>query len=436
MKSEHQSFKRVFVGPVEVAGVAQELSKGLQELGILAQVQLSVPHPFQYDHQPDPAWWIRIWQRLGAARNRLTREQFLRKVVAVVTHNLWGWLAFILALPRFDAFIFLYGQTFTNSRAELWLLRRSQRKIIFIYVGSDARPPYMDGGRFAGEVDDPLPAPYKLRSLVNDCKQQIRLHERYADYIVTSPATAHFFERPYINWFAMGLPKTLLADPVPPTATTVLRILHGPSHPLVKGTAHILSCIERLRAKGYAIELIKIQGMTHDHVLRELARCDFVVDQLYSDTPMAALATEAAFFAKPTVVGGYFTAEMQQSLAPEDTPPTLFVPPNEFEAAIERLICEPEWRHDLGLRAYRFVREHWNARAVAERYLKLLSDDVPAIWWCDPSNVNYLYGCGLPEDRTRRLVASLIQQYGSQALQLADKPMLEAAFCAFAKQDD
>lgn len=436
MKFGRESFRRVFVGPVEVAGVAQELSKGLQKLGISAQVQLAVPHPFQYGHQPDSAWWVRVWQRLGAARNRLSREQFLRKGMTVVAHNAWGWLAFLMAIFRFDAFIFLYGQTFTNSRIELWLLRCLHRKIIFIYVGSDARPPYMDGGRFAGEVNDPLPAPPKLRGLVANCKRQIRLHEQYANYIVTSPTTAHFFERPYINWFAMGLPKTLLAKPVPPTTSTTLRILHGPSHPLVKGTAHILACIARLRAKGYAIELIKIQGMTHDHVLRELAICDFVVDQLYSDTPMAALATEAAFFAKPAIVGGYFAAELHQALAPEDTPPSLFVPPHELESAIERLICQPEWRHELGLRAYRFVNEHWNARAVAERYLKLLNDDVPTAWWCDPRKVDYLYGCGLPAGRTRRLVASLLQHYGSEALQLADKPELQAAVCAFAKQND
>lgn len=424
------------MGPVEVAGVAQALCNGLRDLGVPVQVQLSVPHPFQYGHQTDSAWWIRVWQGLGAARNRLSREQFLRKGITVVAHNAWGCLAFLMAAFRFDAFIFLYGQTFTNSHLELWLLRRLRRKIIFIYLGSDARPPYMDGGRFAGEIDDPLPAPHQLRGLVANCKRQIRLHERYANYIVTSPATAHFFERPYINWFAMGLPKTLLTPPAPPTTNTALRILHGPSHPLVKGTAHILACIERLRAKGYAIELIKIQGMTHDHVLRELATCDFVVDQLYSDTPMAALATEAAFFAKPAVVGGYFAAGLDQALAPEDTPPSLFVLPHELECAIERLICQPEWRHALGLRAYHFVNEHWNARAVAQRYLKLLNDDVPAAWWCDPHKVDYLYGCGLPKERTQRLVSSLLQQYGSEALQLADKPLLESALCAFAKQDD
>lgn len=428
--------KRVFVGPVEVSGIAQGLAEGLHALGVPVEVQLSVPHPFQYSDQPPDSLLLRVWQWLGAARNRLTRQQFIRKVLAVVSHNLWGWLPFMAALFRFDAFIFLFGQTFTNTALELWLLRRLRRKIVFIYLGSDARPPYMDGGRFAGQVEDPLPSPQLLHKLVQNCKRQIRCHEHYANYIVNAPATAQFFQQRYINWFAMGLPKTLNMPPPPASDNRPVRILHSPSQPLVKGTPDILACIERLQAQGHAIELVKIQDMPHSHVLQELADCDFVVDQLYSDTPLAGLATEAAFFGKPAVVGGYFAAQMGQYLAAEDTPPSLFVPPEALEDTIVQLITQPAWRHELGLGAQAFVNEHWNARAVAARYLRLLQDDVPAAWWCDPQAVQYTQGCGLPAARTQRLVTSLLQQYGKAALGVADKPQLEATLCALADCDD
>lgn len=393
---------------------------------------LSVAHPFKYEQASAP-WLLRMWQRLGAARAATRRENLLRKLLLVAAHDLWGWLVLARVLFRFDAFLFVYGQTITNSHFELWLLKKLGKKLIFIYVGSDSRPPYIDGGSFPGEVTDAIPRPEALLAVTRRCKRRLRLHETYGDYLVNSPATAHFHQRPYINWFAMGIPKTLallLAEAAPRTAS--VRILHGPSNPLVKGSAIILAVIERLREKGYPIELVKIEGMPNERVLRELAQCDFVVDQLYSDTPLAAFATEAAFFAKPAVVGGYFASQVADYLAADDIPPSLFVPPEELEAAVERLIRDPALRRELGEKARQFVATRWSTRAVAERYWRLLNDDVPDHWWCDPRAVRYVEGCGMPRGRAQRLIGALVDRFGAQALQVSDKPELEAALVALA----
>ena len=364
----------------------------------------------------------------------------MRKLLLVVVHNLWGWFVLANVVASFDAFIYIYGQTITNSTFELWLLKRMKKKIVFIYTGSDSRPPYMDGGWFPGLVADDLPPRSTLLRVVRRCKRRISLHERYADYMISSPATTHFHERPYINWFAMGIPRNLPNSPSALSSITAnhgpVRILHSPSNPLVKGTSAIVAVVANLRRKGYSIELVKLQGMPNDVVLRELTQCDFVVDQLYADTPLAAFATEAAFFGKPAVVGGYFANSVMNCLALNDLPPSMFVLPDELESAIERLIVDSDFRGELGERARQFVSSHWSLSGVALRYLRLLNDDVPFEWWCDPRSVNYLGGCGLPLGRTRRLVGLLIEGFGPSALQVQDKPQLEAALVKFAQNQE
>ena len=175
-----------------------------------------------------------------------------------------------------------------------------------------------------------------------------------------------------------------------------------------------------------------IEGMPYELVLRELSACDFVVDQLYSDTPLAVFATEAAFAGKPAVVGGYFAREVASYLQPQDRPPSLFVMPAHIEAAIERLIIDRAFRLELGAKARRFVTTHWTAKAVAERYLKLLSDDIPENWWFDPGHVRYVRGCGMPQAHASRLVRELIERFGVSSLQVADKQELEQAFIRLA----
>lgn len=435
MSSAKRKPIRVFVGPVEISGIAEGLVEGLRASQANAQVVFSFAHPFKYgDHSR--SWIVDIWQRIGALRSATTRDNLIRKSLLVVAHNLWGWLVFMHNFSRFDAFIFLFGQTFTDTAFELWLLKKLGKKIIFVYVGSDARPPYMDGGLFPGGVNDDLPCPQTLLKSVQRCKAKIRLHERYANYLINSPAAAHFHERPYINWFSLGIPKQLPEIPNIARLNTdeheTIRVLHAPSHPLVKGTSEIIEMFDRLRRKGHAIELIKIQGIPNEIVLQELSRCDFIVDQLFADTPMAAFATEAALFGKPAVVGGYFAGMIDEFLDKADVPPSLYVEPQDIEMAIERLILDKEFRLQLGEQARHFVLTRWSPKDVAGRYLQLLNDEIPSDWWCDPAKVRYLSGCGLPKGRSKRLVRLLLKHFGSRSLQVEGKPQLERDLMEFA----
>jgi hypothetical protein len=432
MKKAESAQWKIFIGPVEIAGIAGGLVSGFSKLGIYAEANFSYPYPFQ--SIPIVSHWIfNVWQLLGAARAHTSKSNLVRKAALVLLHNTWGWLIFIRSLPRFNAFFFLGGQTITNSNLELWFLKCLRKKIIFIYTGSDSRPPYIDGGRFP--VSSSRPSAKYLNTLTRRCKKKLGLHEKFADYLVNSPASAQFHERYYINWFALGIPKlinsSVFYDKKPQDS---VRIVHSPSNSGVKGTSVIIATLDRLRDKGYLIDWINIQGKPNSVVLDELSRCDFVIDQLYSDTPLATFATEAAFFGKPAVVGGFFASDVSSTIQADEIPPSLFVLPEFIELAIERMIIDNSFRCELGQKAKQFVESKWAVELVAGRYLKLLENEIPDDWWRNPKDVSYVGGCGMPLSHAQLLISDLIKKFGVSALQVSDKPKLEQAFVSLASE--
>lgn len=422
---------RILIGPVEVAGVAKGLAKGLAALGVDTQVVLSIKHPFAYGNEKK-GFLLTSWQFLGRLR-AAPAQSFLRKAFAVVLHKAWGFLVLLWALRTFDAFLFLYGQTLTDTKFELVILRRLGKKIVFVNVGSDFRPPYMDGS--VSPPTDTAPNIARIAKLARKMKRKILLHEQFADFIVSSPSSAHFHQRPLINWFSMGVPATFDSQPLhEPAPSARLRILHSPSNPVAKGSQTICTVIEQLIDEGAPLELICLQGVSNDEVLRQLQQCDFVVDQLYSDIPMAVFGSEAARFAKPCIVGGYLANDVNSYISKQDVPPSLYVLPEHLREAIEQLVVDTDLRRDLGRRAWEFVAQRWACKAVAERYLKLLKGQPQPDWWFDPANITYVGGCGTPLSHTARLLAMLIDRYGKQVLQVSDKPKLEQALVKLASQ--
>ena len=64
----------------------------------------------------------------------------------------------------------------------------------------------------------------------------------------------------------------------------------------------------------------------------------FEIDQVYCDTPMAGFATEAAWFGKPAVVGGYGFDYLKTYVPEGMWPPSKTCHPDKIENAIESLI--------------------------------------------------------------------------------------------------
>lgn len=422
--------RRVCIGPHEVAGVAAGLAAGLRSIGVGADAVLGAEHRFGYATDGPHGVVRRFWHRLGTWRRQVPATRVWAKVMAVLLHRSVGWVVLLRVLWRYDAFVFLFGETFTNTAFELRLMRWLGRRTVMIFLGSEARPPAIDGGLFPydRDIDGATLARATRRQ-----RERVQRIESLVGLCINAPATAQFHRRKVVDWFALGIPRTVPPHPPMGRGEGPLRLLHSPSNRALKGSDAIDAMVRRLREQGLPIEWITLENVPNERVHAEIARADIVLDQLYSDTPMAAFATEAAALGRPVLVGSYF-AEYGVLNDALPIPPTIFVAPSDFEAELQRLVADPEACHALGERGRVFVAAHWRPEAVARRLVRMLRGEIEPHWWLDPASIRYVHGCGLPVDVVAQRLRTLIEHGGRAALGVADKPGLEDAFVALAVQ--
>lgn len=429
---------KVLLGLTEIAGYYVNLKKGFQEIGVNCEFINLTPHPFKYGGDDVPNSLVALLRYCGLKRVSTPRTSILPKVFWIGCEIFLRLVFFLWALLRYDVFIFGFHTSFLGFY-DLPILKLLNKKVIYMHHGSDSRPPYFDGfvmvpGKGIGIK--------KCISLTKKKKRNVQIIDKYADVIINYPPMAHFHQRGFVLGLVVGLPFSLdkarmhgYNNKDNGLDGSTVRILHSPSDPEAKGTAIIHQVIERLKQKGYQIDFIEIIGQPNEVVLYELSRCDFIVDQLYSDTPMAGFATEAAFFGKPAVVGGYYSKMIRDDIPVNAIPPSLFCHPDEIESGIEKMIVDVDYRTKLGIEAHKFVIENWSAKKVAEKYLRIINGDIPSEWLYDPNRIKYVHGAGLPEQRVKEIIREMVRIGTKDALQLQDKAALEKMMLDFINSD-
>lgn len=407
---------RISIGPGEIAGYCANLKSGFDALGIESEHFLLSPSKFGYTehgHFLDKASKTSLKLR----SHRFPPIRLLGFLYAVLIRL----AVCIYAAARCNVFIYTGGCSFFEF-LELPILKALNKKIIVIFLGSDARPPIFSGRHLddEGGLVDPHAAFVETRKI----RRNIRLIERYADHIINHTATDQFFTREYIRLAHIGLPIRMIEQPPAVAARSAIKIVHAPSRPIAKGTPVFRKAISDLRAEGYDIDFVELIGVSNQKVLEEIASCDFILDELYSDTPMAMFATEAAMLGKPTIVGGHYASDFAHHNADVRHPPTMFVEPAEIKEAIRRLIDDQELRLSLGARAQDFIREHWNSAAVAERFLAIIEGRADSSWTSHPGKTGYLWGWGLSKEAWHRQVRQYVEHNGFDALLLGHNRLL------------
>jgi hypothetical protein len=421
------SRRSIFIGLSEVAGYNFSLKQGFDEIGVRASFYDLGDHPFVYSSSAVRNPYIGLIKvlnrRAGSASHALPKYLFLLAYFASIVP------LFVWALCRFDTFIFSFAQSFLRFH-DLPILKFFGKKIIFVFLGSDSRPPYLNrkfhnNGRLAETI-----------KLTQQIKKNISRIEGCADVIVNHPPTSQFHQKKFVQFLKIGIPTAFgFADAAPTSVPGALvRILHAPSYIEGKGTDRIRLAIASLQAKGFPIVYTEIINRPNVEVLAALKACDFVVDELYSDTYMARFAAEAAFFGKPSIVGSYASAADMGDLCSADIPPLHHCHPDEVERSIERLVSDVAYRTELGRQAHDFVLTQWSPKAVATRFMVLVSGDIPAAWLADPQQIRYLHGWGAPSGIAQTALSQYLAAAGPGGLELDDKPVLKDLLIKFAAE--
>lgn len=412
----------VLVGMGETAGFCTQLTEGLRALGCRAEHLDLIPNPLGYSTNPSrPA--VRLARALARRRGRPGR---LSAVWRTAHRLVLGWL-FVHGVIRYDAFVFRAGDSFFALR-DLPLLRRLGKRVVVVFFGTDSRPSYLNGAEIEAGIDGEAAARATRAKL-----RLVRRIEASASDIVCHVLSAQLHRRPAIAFLEIGIPRSIPEDvPEVDQSDGPVRVLHAPSRSVGKGTELIRAAVERIRKRGVGIELTVLTGRSNAEVLAAIDHADFVVDQLYSDTPMAGFAAEAAARGRPALVGGYGWDELRRHTSPNALPPSALCSPDEFEHLLERLATQQHLRRGLGRSARAFVSQRWAPTAVAERMLVVIDGAAPPSWRFDPASIAYACGVGMSEAATASAVAAVLEAAGPDGLGVADKPLLERRLIALA----
>jgi hypothetical protein len=172
---------------------------------------------------------------------------------------------------------FMYA--LSESGWELPILKRLGRKLVVHFRGCEAR----DRARnMALHPDcnicsdcDHAP-PICMTPLAAARRQQA--HD-YGDLtLVTTPDMLDF--NPRAQHFPFFAPEDVPRAQRGTAPGRPFKIVHVTNQPGIEGTRHISAAIERLKAKGFAIDLVWMHGQRHEAVLKELADADLAIGKM------------------------------------------------------------------------------------------------------------------------------------------------------------
>jgi len=416
---------RVFLGCSDIASFLPRLASALGHSDETSSCYLFTTsiHPYcvNPNRSDDPSYSI-VCKPLVSLLLSIQSRPLLRYLAAPVIALCWLLLRLLItfwAMIKIDAFLFVSGKSLLPFGLDARLFRVMGKRVVHIYLGTSSRPRFMGVRRDKSfETKDAKHWLGKLKRRISRQARRLRHHGKCADIVIDNPLCGQYHDRPFVSWFHVGFSSESRSDNTykqnRPLSASV-RIVHSPSVPAIKGSVEISEAIGTLKKEGYKIDFIQLTGVPRARVLEEIDRCDLVIDQLYSDTPLASFACEAAERSRMAVVGGYGWKELEQWMPP-GLPVQGLCHPTELKDKLRSLLDDRESISIIGRQAHEFITGYWSSREVARRMLAIFRGDIPEDWYCHPSTIQYFLGQGADKEHRLKIIRSLVDEYGMSVL--------------------
>ena len=112
-------------------------------------------------------------------------------------------------------------------------------------------------------------------------------------------------------------------------------------------------------------------------------------------------------------------------------PPSQICHPDEISNAIEELIIDRTKLTNLARQTQLFIKDKYNPKKVAMRFLNLIEGEISNDSWIDPMDVFYIEGGGQSRNLLKNNMLQLLKEYGVNSLCLSHRSDLEEAFLKF-----
>ena len=364
MHSFKQSIK-VLHAPSSTGGNPQALSRALRLLGVESRSLVVSQNYLAYQadivlHSPGRSMLLRELRRIWAIATELPRCDVVHYNAGTTIASAYA-VEFRLrdglrGLLRQAYAVYLRGL----QRMEIAYVRWLGKAVFVTYQGDDARQgdyclahyPITFASRVEPGYYSPASDAFKRTSIARLCGFASAVYSVNPDLLHVLPASARFV--PYGHVFLDEWTPAFSQDHAGP-----LRILHAPSHRLVKGTDLLLAALEELKADGYEFELLLVEGMSNAQAREIYTKADILVDQLFAGW-YGGLAVELMALGKPVLA--YIREEDRRHIDPQmhQELPIVQTTPDTVLAVLRRMLETP--RQDLvalGQRSRAYV-ERWH----------------------------------------------------------------------------
>ena len=173
-----------------------------------------------------------------------------------------------------------------------------------------------------------------------------------------------------------------------------------------KGSYEIENIINKLKS-NFDIELNIIKNLSNHQVKQKIKESDLVIDQIYSDVPLAGLASEAVSLNKPVIVCGYYSDFLKKDLKTDIIEKELYINPMKLQEKLIDFIINRKNFYDHYKKIYKKIRKKNNSLTVSRKYIDLINSSLEKQYFFDPNRISYYYGYGLSEHEIKSTFKNL-----------------------------
>lgn len=266
--------KKIYIGPSNFANLSGNLEKALCSVGFRADF-------IAWSHSADPFNYGQ--KKVFKVINNPSFKVFNINILYFINEYFIKPYYFLLALIKYDVFIFTKPSTFLLKNIDLKILAFFNKQVCTFYVGCSDRDMSYDS--------DPEYVCNTCYDIVkqNTCKCDNRDEKyfqanyffKYSDHIFGLPDTTNYLQiKSKVHLFKYPAPAIKIKA-VNKNFSGRLRISHLPSNPSLKGTHIIEPILNKLAIEEKDIEIvIKKDIWPRQKILQELENCHILIDSI------------------------------------------------------------------------------------------------------------------------------------------------------------
>ena len=267
------------------------------------------------------------------------------------------------SLEDHDLYIYSWD-TALHGYEDLKVLKDKGKKIIFLFIGSEARYAHAFNQEFP---TTPIKwSKFHLTENINKKLNFLRKVEQFADVLFSLPDQSGLLVRPY-NHMYMPLDSSNIRFNYPDN--DIPRIVHAPTSRSIKGTEKILIAIETLKLEGHIFEFLLLENEPNHVVRKALEDADIVVDQIYAHGP-------GVFGSEAMAAGCAVATRYLKGYEEVYAPPVCYIDSDCLLINLRRLITDRDYRKSLAYAGHEFVSKYNDPKKIATRMLEKLHNPI------------------------------------------------------------